>query len=250
MFAPVEHAGRVVHNGALVEGFGDQVRSARAARRWTQDDLARESGVSKRTIVNVESGSSPNMDTFLRLTRTLGLSESFSVVAPATIRDAPAPAEPQPADHFRIIDFYAGMTSVPLKAEVALGEPMDYSVEGETVMIPTDQAPDPAKFEYLIRGRGDSMVDFGIEDGDYVVVEARPGGVAATGELVIAWYEPADRAIPGGITLKRWIRRGGKKILQGSTEQDTFELREGDIFELKGIVRRAIKVKHFPKISG
>jgi len=35
-----------------------------------------------------------------------------------------------------------------------------------------------------------------------------------------------------------------------ATENDTFELQHGDIFELKGIVRRSIPIKNFPKISG
>lgn len=184
-----------------------------------------------------------------------GFSPAERITEPEAIPTSDAgenrPSKPRESSlPFDIVDFTQGLREVSLEAEVACGEPMDYSVKGETVMVPSDFAPSLDKHEYLVRARGDSMIEFGIEDGDYVVVEARPGGVAATGELVIAWYEPADKAQPGGITLKRWMRRGGRKILQGSSERDTFELKDGDIFELKGIVRRSFKMRYHPKISG
>lgn len=144
---------------------------------------------------------------------------------------------------FEIVDFHRGMTEVPLEAEVAAGEPMDYSVRGETVLVPIDFAPDGAKGEFLVRARGESMIEWGIDDGDYVIVEARPNGIAASGEIVIAWYN-------NGMTVKRWIRKAGRKILQGSTPETTYEIGPDDTFEIKGIVRRSFKIRQHPRISG
>ncbi len=57
------------------EVVGRRVRAARSARAWTLDRLAEQSGVSRRMIVNVESGSSnASIATLLRLARALGVS--------------------------------------------------------------------------------------------------------------------------------------------------------------------------------
>jgi len=57
------------------EVVGRQVRGARASRGWTLDQLAEHSGVSRRMIVNVESGSSnASIGTLLRLARALDVS--------------------------------------------------------------------------------------------------------------------------------------------------------------------------------
>lgn len=63
---------------ALVEqmpsAIGRRVRDARVARGWTLDQLAEGSGVSRRMIVNVESGAAnASIATLLRLSTALGI---------------------------------------------------------------------------------------------------------------------------------------------------------------------------------
>lgn len=59
----------------LPDVVGRRVRAARSAKAWTLDRLAEQSGVSRRMIVNVESGSSnASIATLLRLARALGVS--------------------------------------------------------------------------------------------------------------------------------------------------------------------------------
>jgi transcriptional regulator with XRE-family HTH domain len=54
---------------------GRRVREARSARRWTLDQLAEHSGVSRRMIVNVEAGScNASIATLLRLATALQVS--------------------------------------------------------------------------------------------------------------------------------------------------------------------------------
>lgn len=222
----------------------------RAAKGWRQADLATHSGVSIRHISNIENGGNASMEILEQLAGALGAS-LLSVMGDSPIRVVDQePGGPQ-NNHWEVIDFYEGMVETPIVAEVACGEPMDYSVDGETVLVRSDKAPDPAKGEFLLRARGESMIEFGVHDGDLIVAELRPGKFPASGEIIIAWYEPADGAQPGGITMKRWVRRGGRKLLQaGNPESQSYELKEGDIFELKGIVRRALRAIDFPKISG
>jgi transcriptional regulator with XRE-family HTH domain len=59
----------------IPEVVGRRVRAARSSRGWTLDQLAEHSGVSRRMIVNVESGSSnASIATLLRLARALNVS--------------------------------------------------------------------------------------------------------------------------------------------------------------------------------
>lgn len=56
----------------LAAAIGDRVRRERQARRWTLDQLAEVSGVSRRMLVNVEHGvANPSVGTLLRLSRAL-----------------------------------------------------------------------------------------------------------------------------------------------------------------------------------
>lgn len=69
----------------LPAAVGRRVRAARSVRGWTLDRLAEHSGVSRRMIVNIESGSSnAGITTLLRLATALGVSlaDLVSEVAP------------------------------------------------------------------------------------------------------------------------------------------------------------------------
>lgn len=249
------------------ESIGRRIRRLRKARGWKQDDLAERAGVSRPQLSKIENDEVPNSRSATHASIAGALGVTLEVLLTGEGEDGGAGDDHQIdsqsarasekkagrslADHFEIVDFYEGMIEVPITAEVACGLPMDYSVEGETMLVPKDFAPDPAKGEFMLRARGDSMLEFDIPDGTPVVCEYRPGKFPAHLEIIIAWYEPIDGSQPGGITMKRWIRKGGRKILQaGNPESPSYELKEGDIFELKGIVRRAWRIIDFPKISG
>lgn len=93
---------------------------------------------------------------------------------------------------------------IPLVGEVAAGTDVlaQENVE-ELLPLPEDFTGDGPLF--MLRVRGESMVDAGILDGDYVVV--RQQAEAAKGEIVVA-------GIPGGeATVKTYSRRGGKIVL-------------------------------------
>lgn len=59
---------------ALAVAIGERVRQERTARRWTLDQLADASGLSRRMVVNVEQGAAnPSVGTLLRLSDALGV---------------------------------------------------------------------------------------------------------------------------------------------------------------------------------
>ncbi|MGH9108270.1 MAG: transcriptional repressor LexA [Acidimicrobiales bacterium] len=93
---------------------------------------------------------------------------------------------------------------VPLMGEVAAGTGVlaQESVE-EIVALPERFTGTGTTF--MLRVRGDSMIDAGIFDGDYVVVRQQPD--ADAGDVVVA-------GIPGGEgTVKTFSRRKGKVVL-------------------------------------
>jgi repressor LexA len=99
--------------------------------------------------------------------------------------------------------------ALPLVGEIAAGGPLlaEDNIE-EYVDVPELVAPGGADF--LLRVKGDSMVDAGILDGDYVVVRRQQD--AGDGEIVVALAgadETADEA-----TVKRLFRENGRVRLQ------------------------------------
>ena len=88
-----------VDDAGLAEAVGRRVRAARTDRGWTLDRLAERSGVSRRMIVNVESGTSnASIATLLRLSSALqvGLADLVSGTQPGTRIDVTSAAERQP----------------------------------------------------------------------------------------------------------------------------------------------------------
>ena len=88
---------------------------------------------------------------------------------------------------------------VPILGEVAAGYPIasERPVEGELSLDPSLVRGDRS---YLMRVRGDSMIDAHICNGDLILIEPRTE--ARNGEIVIVRIE-------GEITLKRFFRREG-----------------------------------------
>ncbi|WP_121258804.1 helix-turn-helix domain-containing protein [Nocardioides ferulae] len=62
------------NTAALAGAIGTRVRQERQARRWTLDQLAEATGLSRRAVVNVEQGTAnPGIGTLLRISDALGV---------------------------------------------------------------------------------------------------------------------------------------------------------------------------------
>jgi repressor LexA len=104
-----------------------------------------------------------------------------------------APVERRPVRH------------VPLVGDVAAGTGVlaEENIE-ETLPVPEDFTGDGQLF--MVRVRGDSMIDAGILDGDFVVVRQQP--TADPGDTVVAGI-PGEEA-----TVKTYLRRRNKVVLR------------------------------------
>ena len=228
-----------------LDSLGSRVAALRKRKGLTQQQLAGRIRISRVHLSRIETNDSrPSFEVLGELVRILGpgvmgFGDQKSTLTPGV---GTSIDERFILSFIDVFDFQAGLVEVQLHAEIAAGEPMYYVSDGETVMVPTDRAP-KGESEKLVRVRGDSMVEEGIEDGDYLIVEMREGGVAATNELIVAWYN-------GGCTVKRWIRRDGRKVLQaGNPDAPSYEIGPDDEFRLIGIVRGWFRFKAFPKIG-
>jgi repressor LexA len=97
-----------------------------------------------------------------------------------------------------IVDEGGECREVPLYGRVAAGRPIEAVPEGESIAIPTDMLGRGRT--YVLRVSGDSMVEEGIRDGDYVIVEDRKE--ALNGETVVALLGREEA------TLKKYYRQG------------------------------------------
>ncbi len=97
-----------------------------------------------------------------------------------------------------------GRPGLPLVGAVAAGQPIlaEENIE-EYLEVPSVAGGQDG--EYVLRVRGDSMIDAGILEGDYVVV--RPQEVADDGEIVVA-------LVGEEATVKRFFREGDHVRLQ------------------------------------
>jgi repressor LexA len=111
-------------------------------------------------------------------------------------RAAPAEAEAPAVDAVRL----------PLVGEIAAGAPL-LAAENIEEYLPL---PNTTKGDFLLRVKGDSMIEAGILDGDLVIVQRAQD--ARNGEIVVALAgddESADEA-----TVKTFYREQGRVRLQ------------------------------------
>ena len=93
---------------------------------------------------------------------------------------------------------------LPLLGFVAAGVPIEAIATQETIAVPEDLVG--RRDTYVLRVRGNSMVDEQICDGDFVIVEDRK--TAQNGEMVVALLGGSD------VTLKKLYRENGRVRLQ------------------------------------
>src|SRR5688572_5523730 len=99
----------------------------------------------------------------------------------------------------------AAAVELPLLGTVAAGVPIEAITDNESVAVPEDFLTRGGE-HYVLRVKGDSMIDEQIRDGDYVIVNARKA--ASNGEMVVA--------LVGGesATVKKFYREAGRIRLQ------------------------------------
>jgi repressor LexA len=91
---------------------------------------------------------------------------------------------------------------LPLLGNVAAGLPIEAVPQDETIAVPHDMVR--RGNNYVLRVKGDSMIDEQIRDGDYIIVNARQ--TAENGEMVVALVAGESA------TVKKFYREPGNRI--------------------------------------
>jgi repressor LexA len=117
--------------------------------------------------------------------------------------------------------------TLPLLGRVAAGVPIEEVEVNDALSVPEEFVRRPHQ-TFALQVKGRSMVDEGIFDGDFIVVEQQP--TAETGETVVA-------VVNGEATVKKFHReRGGRIRLQpANSEMKPMYVREKDL-EIRGVV--------------
>jgi repressor LexA len=104
-------------------------------------------------------------------------------------------------------DLHAPALELPLLGTVAAGLPLEVTDQPEeTLTVPHDMVR--RGNNYVLRVRGDSMIDEQIRDGDYIIVNSRQ--TAENGEMVVALV--ADGSPGGSATVKKFYREAGGRV--------------------------------------
>jgi len=115
---------------------------------------------------------------------------------------------------------------LPLLGLVAAGSPIESIPDPEPVSVPPDLVGSGSN--YVLKVRGESMIEDGIHDGDLVIVQPRTE--VADGDMVVAMVD-------GEVTLKRLFRQtpGSIRLQPANSEMEPIFVAAEDL-TVQGIV--------------
>ena len=120
---------------------------------------------------------------------------------------------------------------LPFLGYIAAGLPLDVVASDDRITVPAELTGRGEN--YVLKVRGDSMIEDGIHDGDFVIIARRDH--AENGEMVVAM-------VAGEVTLKRFYAEGKRVRLQpaNSTMAPIYALRDDVVIQglVVGLMRR------------
>jgi repressor LexA len=128
------------------------------------------------------------------------------------------------------LNLFAAAIQLPLAGLITAGSPIEAVEDKEVMAVPANLVVDSAN-SYVLKVKGQSMIEDGILDGDYVIVERNPS--PHNGDVVVALLDNAFA------TLKRFYREPNRIRLQpANSAMDPIYVRDVSI---QGIVRAVIR---------
>ncbi len=125
---------------------------------------------------------------------------------------------------------WAVAIELPLMGLITAGEPIEAVEDNETIAVPSDFVRDEAN-SYVLKVKGESMIEEGILSGDYVIVERNPS--PRNGDVVVALLNNAYA------TLKKFYREANRIRLQpANSSMKPFYAKDPLI---QGVVRGVIR---------
>jgi len=165
-------------------------------------DLASKSGIHRLITALEERGFVRRLAHRARALEVLKLPEE---AAPARLRQ---PFKPQVVTGGgRSHEIASDVRDLPVLGRIAAGTPIE-AIQQERERLPVPESLLGPGEHFVLEVQGDSMIEAGILDGDYVVI--RRGDTAQTGEIVVALVMGEEA------TLKRFRKKGGAIALEAA----------------------------------
>ncbi len=115
---------------------------------------------------------------------------------------------------------------LPMLGYIAAGKPIEAIENPESISVPENLRGSSACF--VLQVKGESMIEDGILDGDWVVIE--PCNHACNGEIVVALIDKHEA------TLKHILQYPGKIILQPANQNMAAMNYSPDRIEIQGVL--------------
>jgi len=123
------------------------------------------------------------------------------------------------------------MGQLPLLGRIAAGRPIEARLDNETVAVPSQLLPQGNA--YVLEVRGDSMIDSGIFDGDFVVIDAERQ--PQRGDIVVALIDGVEA------TLKRLGRLGPPIVLEAANPAYPPQILDPARVKIQGILHGLLR---------
>ena len=124
------------------------------------------------------------------------------------------------------------LQQLPIVGDIACGTPILTEQNIESYLSISGNFLGAGNY-FVLMAKGNSMINVGIEDGDYVVVRQQPS--AEEGQIVVAMTED------GECTLKRYYKDKRRRKIRLHPENDDMEDMYFDNIEIQGIAVKVIK---------
>ncbi len=120
---------------------------------------------------------------------------------------------------------------IPFLGTIAAGRPMEAVPQPEVMQVPDELlGRNPC---YVLKVSGDSMIEAGILDGDYVVIEQRDA--ARNGDIVVALVRNEE------VTLKRIEQKPGEVVLHPANASMEAMRYSPDEVQIQGVLRGLLR---------
>ncbi|MBP7704383.1 MAG: transcriptional repressor LexA [Caulobacter sp.] len=202
-------------------------------------DLASKSGIHRLITALEERGFLRRLPHRARALEVTKLPQQATTAAPAGGRqsfkpqviqgDGPAPAPVTPTT------LNDNVRELPLLGRIAAGSPIE-ALQVERDRIPVSESLLGAGEHYVLEVQGDSMIEAGILDGDYVLI--RKTDTAHSGEIVVALVEGEEA------TLKRLRKKGASIALEAANPKYQTRVYGPDQVEVQGKLVGLIRKYH------
>ncbi len=144
--------------------------------------------------------------------------------------------EPMDRSHrgIRLVDQGEPEAGIPFLGRIAAGRPIEAVTQPEFMQVPDELLGNGPC--YVLQVCGDSMIEEGILDGDYVVIEQRDS--ARNGEIVVALVNNEEA------TLKRIEQQPGQVILHPANASMTAMTCTPDAVSIQGVLKGLLRSYH------